>query len=130
MAGITRFKILDQLNSKGGERIKDARKYWTHANELYRTIFVDLGMPLLPEDEVIECSKEEFQAGYDYQLGIDVIIRPQNGSESTLQEKFLFTDWNTATVEHCQDWMTLEPGDWFKLNRNDVKEFKRWRKIA
>ncbi len=32
-----------------------------------------------------------------------------------MQEKFLFTDYGTVTVEHCQDWLALEPGDWFKL---------------
>jgi len=72
-------------------------------------------MPLLPTDETISCTKESFQAGYDYQLGVDVILRPQALGESTMQEKFLFTDFNTVTVEHCQDWLTLEPGDWFNL---------------
>ena len=32
-----------------------------------------------------------------------------------MQEKFLFTGFNTVTIEHCQDWLALEPGDWYKL---------------
>ena len=32
-----------------------------------------------------------------------------------MQEKFLFSGFHTVTVEHCQDWMTLEPGDWYRL---------------
>ena len=115
MVGITRFNIIDGFTGKGGQRIRDAKTYWPIANKLYREIFEELGMPLLPEDEIIDCTKAEFEAGYDYQLGIDIILRANGLGESTLQEKILFTDFYTVTVEHCQDWMTLEPGDWFKL---------------
>lgn len=115
MAGITRFDIIDNLKGRGGHRMEDSKRYWPIANDLYRRIFSDLGMPLMPDDEVIRCSKEDFQAGYDYQLGIDLIIRPETHAESTMQEKFLWTNKNTVTVEHCQDWMKREPGDWYKL---------------
>jgi len=115
MVGITRFNITDKVSGKGAWRFKDARKYWPVADTLYREIFAGLGMPLMPGEETIDCTKKEFEAGYDYQLGIDVILCPHGQGESTMQEKFLFTDFNTVTVEHCQNWMTLEPGDWFKL---------------
>lgn len=115
MVGITRFDIKGSYHTKGSHRITDAKKYWLIANSLYRNIFEHLGMPLLLGDEVIECTKEEFSAGYDYQLGIDVIIRPYGQGESTMQEKFLYTNFFTVTVEHCQDWLTFEKGDWFKL---------------
>jgi len=115
MVGITRFDIQDSCDSKGGQRITDAKKYWPIANELYRDIFKSMQMSLLPGEEILECKKEEFEAGYDYQLGIDLIIRPFSQGESTIQEKFLHTDFHTVTVEHCQDWLSLEPGDWFKL---------------
>jgi len=72
-------------------------------------------MPLASGEEIIECNKDDFMAGYDYQLGIDIILRPTGQGESTMQEKFLFTDFYTVTVEHCQDWLALESGDWFKL---------------
>lgn len=113
-SGITRFHINCEGNGRGIARLNQPMEYWPIANKLYRQVFGQLGMALLPGEEIIECTKEEFEAGYDYQLGIDVILRTFDG-ENTLQEKFLFTDFNTITVEHCQDWMTLEPGDWFKL---------------
>lgn len=113
--GITRFDIQGDLTGRGGQRIDNAKRYWPLTNSLYRNIFSDIGMPLLPGDEVVKCTKEEFAAGYDYQLGIDLIVRSAIQGESTLQEKFLLTDFYTVTVEHCQDWLTLEPGDWFKL---------------
>lgn len=115
MVGITRFDIKGIYNTAGGQRISHAKAYWGIANALYRDIFAFLGMPLLAGEELIECTKEEFEAGYDYRLGIDVILRPSTLGESTLQEKFLQTDFYTVTVEHCQDWLTLEPGDWYKL---------------
>ena len=115
MVGITRFSITDEIKGRGASRFAESKEYWPIANALYREILIELGMPLLPGEEVIECTREEFEAGYDYQLGIDVILRPQGQGESTMQEKFLFTAYNTVTVEHCQDWLTLEPGDWFKL---------------
>lgn len=115
MVGITRFSIIDNLKGKGAERIKDAKKYWDVANSLYRDIFQQLRMSLLLGEEIVECTKDEFMAGYDYQLGIDVILRPTGLGEATMQEKFLLTNFHTVTVEHCQDWQTLEPGDWFNL---------------
>ena len=113
--GITRFNITDQVEGTGKWRFEKAREYWHAANTLYREVFSTLGMPLLPGEEAIDCTRAEFQAGYDYQLGIDVILRPQGQGESTMQEKFLFTDFHTVTVEHCQDWLALEPGDWYRL---------------
>jgi len=115
MVGITRFEIIDGIKGRGGQRISEARRYWSIANSLYRQIFNQLGMPLAADEEVITCTKEKFEAGYDYQLGIDLIIRPIGQGESTMQEKFLLTDFNTVTVEHCQNWMTLERGDWYNL---------------
>lgn len=115
MVGITRFSIKNNLVGPGAHRFADSKRYWTYANKLYRAIFADSGTPLLLGEEVIECTKEEFEAGYDYQLGIDLILRGSELGEATMQEKFLFTGFNTITIEHCQDWLTLEPGDWFKL---------------
>jgi hypothetical protein len=113
--GITRFNITDQVRGRGAWRFIGARKYWPVANALYREIFTELGMPLLPGEETIDCTLAEFEASYDYQLGIDVVLRPQGQGECTLQEKFLFTTFHTVTVEHCQDWLALQPGDWYKL---------------
>lgn len=114
-AGITRFNITDEIKGPGKWRFDKSREYWSVANALYREIFAAMRMRLLEGEEVIDCTRAEFQAGYDYQLGIDVILRPQGQGESTLQEKFLFTEFDTVTVEHCQDWLNLEPGDWYRL---------------
>ena len=70
----------------------------------------------MPGEETKDCTREEFVAGYDSKLGIDVFLRLLTGFECTLQEKFLFTGWNTVTVEYYQNRLTKEPGDWFKLN--------------
>lgn len=118
MVGITRFKIKGEYTTPGGQRFIDAMKYWDRANNLYRQIFACVKMPLFDGEEIIECTREEFEAGYDYQLGIDLILRPIGYCESTLQEKFLFTSFNTLTIEHCNDWLTLTPGDWYKLKAN------------
>lgn len=115
MAGITRYFIKGNYNTPGGTRIIDAKKYWSAANSIYREVFDKIGLTLLPGDEVVEVEKDEFEAGYDSYLGIDVVLHFESNNEATLQEKFLFTGYNTVTVEHCQDWLKLTPGDWFNL---------------
>lgn len=115
MAGITRFEITDVSDGRGAKRFSDAKSYWDIANSLYQYIFSAIGMPLAPGNDIVKCTKAEFEAGYDYQLGIDVVLQPIGMGVCTMQEKFLFTDFNTVTIGHCQDWMSLEPGDWYKL---------------
>ena len=92
-------------------------------------------MPLAEGDENLKCTKDEFIAGFDYALGIDVIFRLQSGKELTLQEKFLFTKWNTVTVEYMQNPLTGEQGDWFKMKTQlyfvgyayeDKRRFNNW----
>lgn len=118
MVGITRFNITDKWSGKGTWRIDESRKYWAVANGLYRQIFTELNISLLEGEEIIDCTMQDFTAGYDYQLGIDLILRSYGQGEMTIQEKFLFTNFKTVTIEHCQDWLSLEPGDWFKLKAN------------
>jgi hypothetical protein len=92
-------------------------------------------MPLLEGDAETRCTLAEFEAGYDYALGIDVILRFNSGMESTLQEKFLFTRFKTVTVEYMQDWANDVRGDWFKMraqyyfvgyDRNKSCTFQDW----
>lgn len=113
--GIKRFHITDKTEGKGAWRFIESKRRWPIANILYRSVFAELGIPLLPGELVIECTNKEFLAGYDSKLGIDVLLRPQGQGEITMQEKFLFTDFYTVTIEHCQDWLTLEGGDWYNL---------------
>jgi hypothetical protein len=115
MSGIRRFRITDATNGRGGWRFTDSRKCWPSANAIYRNAFASAGLPLEPGYEETECTKSEFEAGYDYQLGIDVVLRGVGGQEFTMQEKFLFTSYDTVTVEYMQDWRNNVPGDWFNL---------------
>ena len=113
--GILRFDITDQIAGRGAWRFTDSRKLWDTSAQLYRDIYERAGMPLLPGYRTIRCTKEDFAAKYDYELGIDAILTLQNGMEKTLQEKFLFTWFGTVTIEYYQNWRTKEPGDWFNI---------------
>lgn len=115
MAGIERYLITDTIRGAGANRFTDSRKCWTAANVLYRSIYKSIGLELEPGDITITCTKNEFEAGYDYALGIDVVLKTLAGQSITLQEKFLFTTFNTVTVEYWQDWRTQERGDWFNM---------------
>jgi hypothetical protein len=131
MAGITRIEITDKIDSRGGWRFEWSRKRWPAANELYREVFPHL----LPGEEVLKCTKTEFEAGYDYALGIDVMLGFEGGISATLQEKFLRWHESTVTVEYMQDWRRQVEGDWFNLkaqyyfvgyDRNDSRTFQDW----
>lgn len=118
MPGITRFDITNKPLGRGAYRFTDSRKRWPMANDLYRYIFEVLHMPLLPDDDLVKCSLDEFKAGYDYELGIDVILAFDNGMQMTMQEKFLYTTFSTVTVEYMNDPNNGQEGDWFNMKAN------------
>lgn len=133
--GIARITITDEIKGRGAYRFKDARARQPAANKLYRKSFASMGMPLKPGDTDIRVGKDEFEAGYDYALGIDVILTFDNGQEATLQEKFLLTRFRTVTVEHMQDPTRGEQGDWFTMkcdyyfvgyDRANANSFQEW----
>lgn len=135
MAGIERIHITEEVNGRGSWRFKWSQGRGDAANSLYRRIFDRLQTPLLPGEEPIECSLEEFEAGYDHELGIDVLLRFEGGMTATLQEKFLRFHLSTVTVEYMQNRATKEQGDWFNLksqyyfvgyDRDDSKTFDDW----
>lgn len=134
-AGITRIVITDQVNGKGAWRFAESRKRWSAAVAVYRELFEQRGMALLPGDEEIRCSLDEFMAGYDAKLGIDVLLRFTSGMQSTIQEKFLYTAYRTVTVEYMQDWRNAVQGDWFNIradyyfvgyDRTGANSFQEW----
>ena len=133
--GIVRVNIINDANGAGAWRFLKAKKRWPAANRLYRKIFDTLNMPLSPGEGEIRCTPEEFEAGYDKDLGVDVIFRFKSGMEATLQEKFLFTRFKTVTVEYMQNWRIEEPGDWFHMkaqyyfvgyDRTEAYTFQDW----
>ena len=135
-AGITRIAINEKPTGPGSQRFRDAEKLWETAAALYRDVFASKGMPLREGYEKLSTPFAAFEAGYDHALGIDVFLLFDSGMESTIQEKFLFTRYNTVTVEYMQDWRKEIQGDWFNLRaqyyftgyRYDPKviAFDRW----
>jgi hypothetical protein len=132
MNGITRIQITDQVIGRGSYRFDDSRKRQPMADNLYRYIAGIRRLPLLPGEGVIQCTKEEAAAIYDWELGIDVILAFDNGMQITMQEKFLFTNWQTVTIEYMNNPQTGEKGDWFTLRANwyfvgyDTNKTMRW----
>lgn len=115
MAGITRIKIVGNMCSKGARRFIDSEMHFKLANDLYKDLFSELNTPLEDGDEIKEVTPEDFDAGYDKFFGIDVILKFKAGYTATIQEKFLFTTFNTVTVEYMQDWRNGIDGDWANL---------------
>lgn len=115
MSGITRIDIQNNVVGRGAYRFEQSRSMWEKANGLYRRAFYMAGMPLEIGDELLRVDLNSFESGYDKFLGVDVMLGFESGQSATMQEKFLFTTFNTVTVEYMQDWRTGERGDWFKM---------------
>ena len=109
MAGIVRIAI--QSKNKKDWRFIMARELAPMADNLYRTIFNKLNMPLIEGSEDIECTIDEAKARYDWEEGIDCLLYFTNGVKATLQEKYL-TYWkSTATFEESKN--SGKPGAWY-----------------
>jgi len=97
MAGIERVHILQGFRNSDGRDKKSLDMEQT-ANETYFELFDKLSMPLQEGVEIIECNwAGDSEARYDYIDGIDVFLNLQNGHRITIQEKFLFTNFHSAT---------------------------------
>jgi len=130
--GITRINIIGSRDSR--MILADMMK--PIANQLYQEIFTSINVVIKEGIEEVKVSKEEFIAGYDYKLGIDVILTFWTEQEASLQEKFLQTQFNTITVENYNDQRTHEnPGDWFHMKSTyyfvgywlqPARGFERW----
>lgn len=110
MAGITRIRIggADSLGWRG-EMAKGP--LCQVADNIYRRVFADIGMPLAPGCEEIKCSKGEAAARYDWKEGIDVIFETELGARATGQEKFLTFHKSTVTFEERKT--SGKPGAWY-----------------
>jgi hypothetical protein len=118
MPGIERTRILgDHSRTAGGWRFDESEKMWPAANDLYRNIFCQLDQPLAEGDITVDVVRGTWEASADMHLGIDTRIRfRETGLTASLQEKFLFTNYNTVTIEYMQDPIAGVQGDWFSLN--------------
>lgn len=113
-AGIQRIVITDKTKGRGAWRFNESKKRWPLTEVIYRQAFEVIN-PLLPDNEELKVTQSEFEAGYDKYFGVDIILNHQSGMTSTLQEKILFTDFQTVTVEYMNDPLSGEQGDWFSL---------------
>lgn len=114
-AGITRINILGEKTGPGAHRFEESVRLRPDANVIYRMIFDRMGYNLMPGDTTIDCTKDEFAAGYDIKYGSDIFLQFTTGMQATLQEKFLSTDFDTVTVEYYNDPKTKHVGDWFTM---------------
>lgn len=110
-AGITRITIQSPWRS---DRLQMAQDLAPVADSIYRAEFERLGMQLQPGTEIVRCSKAEAVARYDYQEGIDVLLRFADGTRGTLQEKFLKHPWSTVTFEERK--ASGERGAWYSCS--------------
>lgn len=117
-AGIVRVNITDKPKGRGAYRFELSAAHQGLANRLYRSIFQKRGMSLAADDTALNCTLAEFEAGYDIKFGVDVVLTFENGMTATMQEKFLFTTFDTVTVEYMNDWQRGVEGDWFTLRCN------------
>lgn len=107
MAGIVRIHIISDWNNA---RLKMSRDMELSANDLHFSIWDSLNMPLLDGVEIVECTKQDAAARYDWKEGIDVILQYKNGHRATMQEKYLEYHTSTATFTEHQKY---KPGAWY-----------------
>ena len=128
MAGITRIKIISTWHD-------------------WRTQLAQDLAPAANDIEIVEVSKEEAIARYDWSEGIDVILTSNTGARSTLQEKFLTYDreftatfeekksngdlgaWYYCTAQYYFVGYALKYWDWRNrvIINNPIMDFQEWR---
>jgi len=108
--GITRIHIKSDWGDRE-PRVAMSRDLEHSADNIYYEVFNNIGMQLDEGLEIIECTKDEAMARYDWREGIDVILNFANGHRATAQEKLLeyWESTNTFT-EHQRNGT---PGNWY-----------------
>jgi len=107
-AGITYIMIIDE---RVDTRFKLAEACNEFTDPILRKMFIDAGMELKTDSACIRCKKEDLSGRYDLVEGIDIILRFKDNTKGTLQQKTLFTDFNTATFEEYKN--SGKPGAWY-----------------
>ena len=108
MSGIVRIHIESDWQDW---RTKMSRDLEVTSDAVLRKIFSDIGMPLLPGTDIIECTKDEAMSRYDWTEGIDTLLYFDNGTKATMQEKYLDYKYSTATFEERKT--SGAPGAWY-----------------
>ena len=111
MAGIERIQIDSDWCRSNDWRLNMSKDLALSADNLYRRIFQGFNMDILPDIDIIACTKQEAIARYDWKEGIDVILHFKNGTKATLQEKFLDYPYSTCTFEEKKH--SGVPGAWY-----------------
>lgn len=93
MPGIERIKIVDESNYLK-TRAEKSELFNDKIDEIYFKI-----LPLIDGKMVTEVSLLESKGRYDAIEGIDIILTLKDGARITLQEKILFTSFNSLTIE-------------------------------
>jgi len=106
--GIIYIMIVDD---KTDVRFKLAEACNEFTDPILRKMFVDAGMELKSGSACIKCKKEDLKGRYDLVEGIDMLLRFKDDTKGTLQQKTLYTDWNTATFEEMKT--SGKPGAWY-----------------
>lgn len=108
MAGITRIRIISDWNDR---RTQLEEAHIPQANRVYREMFSSIGCPLEDRDEILEVEKEDVVATYDFREGIDILLKFQDGTPATLQEKIL--DWWEDTMTFEEEKNSGAPGAYY-----------------
>jgi len=136
MAGIERIRIKSEWKDW---RTRMSEELGPAADALLFQSLADIGMPLRPGVEIIECTKEDVMGSYDWREGVDCILNFADDTKATMQEKYLTFAVSTATFEEKKT--SGEPGAWYtctaqyywvgyarkyKDNEPPVCEFQDW----
>ncbi len=95
-AGIVRIQIESTWRDWRTDMVRNLAPV---ANDILRQAFASIGLGLASGETSITCTKEQAQARYDWQEGIDVLLYFQQGGKATLQEKYLTYPMSTLTFE-------------------------------
>jgi len=107
-AGIKFIKIIGEKNDMQFQ-IADACSPFSI--KILRYMFNNVGMNLMPGEDIIECTKQEISARYDMIEGIDILLKFEDNTKGTLQQKILFTDYKTVTFEEYKN--SGKQGAWY-----------------
>lgn len=93
-------------------RSAHSEKHQEEIDEIYRKI-----IPMLYSSQIIDGSNvDENKLILDTEYSMDVTLTLTTGIQLSLQEKFLYTNYHTLTIEFLNDENNLrESGDWFNL---------------